>query len=177
MGPDQPDSTSVFVYTSLPPVDLNSTLVAVPEGWTECFVPMAVKERILSTSGFPAPIDHPAPAHCVRESPIAGQGLFAIRSLKAGELLFVERAMMITPKDFKPLNNVDHLQGQALSEATFASTEADLEILFSRMPPEHQKAFMALTNIHEHDGSGPILGRQRTNRYGLEIGNDTSGKR
>lgn len=160
-----------LVYTSMPSIDLGSTLLTEPDGWTECFIPMAIKQLILYTSGFPAPIDRPPPSYCVRESPIAGQGLFATRPLKAGELILVERAMMITPRKLNA-PGVNYLQDGALSQATLASIEADLEILFSRMPPQNQEAFMALTTAFKQDESGPILGRLRTNRYGLEVEND-----
>lgn len=163
--------------TSQPSVPLDATLLSHPDGWSECLIPIFAKRHIISTPGYPAPVPRRrTPVHSIRPSPIGGVGMFATCSLKAGELILAERAMMVTPRhllhanisgdpdDYRKLSAKERLQVACLS------AERQVEALFARMAPENQKAFMTLHNSHENDGSGPLFGRCRTNRYHITFG-------
>ena len=105
--------------------------------------------------------------------------MFATCFLKAGELILAERAMMITPRHFyyKSMwgssENFEvylKLPAEERPQVMYLVAEKQLEVLYNRMVPENQKAFMALYNSHENDGSEPLLGRCRTNCYGVTFG-------
>ena len=47
--------------------------------------------------------------------------------------------------------------------------EQHLELVFNRMDEDRKEAYMALANSHKEDGSGPLLGVQRTNGFGVDL--------
>ncbi|KAF9024825.1 SET domain-containing protein [Hymenopellis radicata] len=161
------DDKGSLISTSQPSVNVSATLQSEPDGWTECLVRPSVKRRILSTPGFPAPLNRVVPpAHRTGPSPSGGLGMFAARPLEAGDLIFAERAIIIVPNgQAQPV--ASHLKGKDLLRAFFLETEKTLEIAYERLLPELQERYMALSNCHENDGSGPILGRLRTNAFGI----------
>ncbi|KAL1660760.1 hypothetical protein GGF50DRAFT_130014 [Schizophyllum commune] len=55
-----------------------------------------------------------------------------------------------------------------LVQAQFGAAERQLERLVARMSPERRAAYNTLTNCHEGDGCGPLMGRFRTNGIGIE---------
>ncbi|KAJ7072827.1 hypothetical protein C8F01DRAFT_1362097 [Mycena amicta] len=69
-------------------------------------------------------------------------------AFRLGELILCERPLLITPHS---LNKFERLA----------------EIAVNRMDEDRRKAFMDLHNSHTEDGSGPIVGRIRTNGVGV----------
>ena len=55
-----------------------------------------------------------------------------------------------------------------LVQAQFKAGERQIERLVAKMSPERRAAYDALTNCHEGDGCGPLMGRFRTNGIGIE---------
>ncbi|KZT41071.1 SET domain-containing protein [Sistotremastrum suecicum HHB10207 ss-3] len=137
---------------------------------TECIFRYSLKEHIFSYPHFPSPIPRPEkPAYEIRESPGKGVGMYALRALSAGELIIAERPMLLGP----PAVNVQLVWRRGFthedkSKVSLLEWEKLLETVFKRMPPENQKAYMELANSHTHDGSGPLLGRFRTNGLGID---------
>ncbi len=131
-----------------------------------------MKKKILSTPGFPAPVERVPLAHRVA----GGLGLFATRPLKVGELIFAERAMIITAAslfNYVQGPGTEHLKGKDYLRAVYLEHEKTLEMAFGRLDPQRKEWFMALHNSHQNDGSGPIMGRVRTNGYQVF---DTTGR-
>jgi hypothetical protein len=47
--------------------------------------------------------------------------------------------------------------------------EEQLQMVFNRMDEDKKLVFMALANSHKEDGTGPLLGVQRMNEFGLDL--------
>lgn len=128
------------------------------------------KFKIVTYPGFPKSLPHPRdPIPCeVLPVPGMGLGLYATRDIEAGELVVAERPLMLVSPVLQDSGAYQEtsLTIDQLAQGMVADTERYLDIVFQRMPPENQAAFMELANSHVHDGSGPLLGRVRsTNLY------------
>ncbi|TFK31444.1 hypothetical protein BDQ12DRAFT_136598 [Crucibulum laeve] len=151
---------------------LDSTYDEEPIGWSECFVTSSVKRQIHETAGFGRAPPQPERVNFrISPTPGMGLGMFATCSLKMGDLILSERPLIVVPvgirADFrKPPGFTD----EQYSQAALFEWEKNLEICVKRMFPENRKAFYALTNSHTEDGSGPVIGRIRTNGFGLGDG-------
>ncbi|KAI5894542.1 SET domain-containing protein [Schizophyllum commune H4-8] len=157
-----------MLWTSFPGrnTDLNSHSAAERrDSWTEAIVDGLTKTEIFTQPGFPHPVERPAiPAH--RIAPVGGKGLgvFATRDIGPGDLIIAERPLLMVPLGVPTAENIPaHFTMQQMIQASLAEWEKALEILVERMLPERREAFMKLANSHTNDGSGPILGRIRTN--------------
>ncbi|EDR10227.1 uncharacterized protein LACBIDRAFT_316887 [Laccaria bicolor S238N-H82] len=178
-------SDYVIVYTTLPPVNLGDTLDDEPDNWTECILAGHIKRQILSTPGFPRPVEKTAGGkvyHRVKPSPFGGLGMFAARPVRTGDLIVAERPLLIAQRGFEMR---DESGSKGLTQAEMIQVymqqwEEQLGIALNRMTDENRKAFMALANSHTEDGSGPILGIVRTNGYevpGLNDGHEDDSTR
>ncbi|KAF9497054.1 SET domain-containing protein [Pleurotus eryngii] len=105
----------------------------------------------------------------IAEVPSKGLGMLATRAIPQGAFIMSERPLLLGPQ-------VQHLDGHNMQftatatarqrqRAIFTEAEKNLRIAFARMDPTNQKAYMALHNAHQSDGSGPITGVMRTNAY------------
>lgn len=95
--------------------------------------------------------------------------MFATRDIAAGDLIVAERPLVIYPTSCSRRSEADLgrlLTKEEQHQVAMSDTEKILEALIARMHPEDKEAFMALPNSHQNDGSGPILGRIRTNGFG-----------
>ncbi|KAJ8080103.1 hypothetical protein PM082_016931 [Marasmius tenuissimus] len=61
---------------------------------------------------------------------------------------------------------------ERILQVALLQAEKRLELLFAGLLKEQQKAYLALHNSHEHDGSGPLLGVLRTNSFGMILGGE-----
>ncbi|KAF9474369.1 SET domain-containing protein [Pholiota conissans] len=133
---------------------------------TEWVTLEATKPRVFNVPGFPKPVPKPnanAPVYEVRTTPEMGMGVFATRNIKAGELIFAERPLLVVPINANMLElNVQPTMG------LYGQYEQILEASVSRMSEVNQVAFRALMNSHTEDGSGLLTGIVRTNGYGEE---------
>ncbi|KAG9219918.1 hypothetical protein CCMSSC00406_0009521 [Pleurotus cornucopiae] len=105
----------------------------------------------------------------IAEVPSKGLGMLATRAIPQGAFIVSERPLLLGAQ-------VQHLDGHNMQftatatarqrqRAIFTEAEKNLRIAFARMDPANQKAYMALHNAHQSDGSGPITGIMRTNAY------------
>ncbi|KAG7094820.1 hypothetical protein E1B28_005633 [Marasmius oreades] len=153
--------------TCQPSVLIGATFSQHPDRWTECLVTPAIKREILSTPGYPKPLNRPpGKRHHITQSPNGGLGVFATVDLKVGDLIFSERAIIISsPKIYQPPNLPAHFTTFQIHQAALCQKEKEIEIVFGRLHPEQREAYMALWNSHKEDGSGPLLGIFRTNAF------------
>ncbi|KAF8876952.1 hypothetical protein BD779DRAFT_127291 [Infundibulicybe gibba] len=157
-------------YISVPPKPDDATLAEYPDGWSECLVSDKIKDEILSTPGFPAPLVHPPKAHRIGPVPGKGLGIFATRDLDMGDLVYVERPLLVIP------SRAAHAKiGTPLDWTKEKSKRATMFVVnqqyyraFERLEPEAQDAFLSLANIHTEDGSWTVHGICRTNGFGIE---------
>lgn len=167
--PDDPDQ---YVCTTQP---ASAASHDSPDGWTECFITARAKALLLAQPGWPAPL--PAlpspPLHVVRTKPERGLALYATRAIPRGALIFAERPLLLVTMGMPKPPCDEGMTREQFIFATLSYAEKLMEQVFSRMTPERQAAYMALKNAHTEDGSGPILGRIRTNGFGVDIGRET----
>jgi len=80
---------------------------------------------------LPALLPSPQPSYELREAPGKGLGLFAQRSIAAGELILVERPLLFTPLWMPPGGRSVELYN----------------VLWSRLDPQAQATVMSLKNV------------------------------
>jgi hypothetical protein len=163
----------LMICTSQPRAD---ALAESLEGWTECYMTGRAKSWLTSQPGWPAPLPAtPRPPICVvRDKPGRGKALFAVRHIARGELILAERPLILTTIAYgggRPRNM--EVNKEVLLQEILRDAEEELRPVFGRLSKAHQKAFMDLKDSHTEDGSGPILGRIRTNGFAADIGNET----
>ncbi|KAJ6589923.1 hypothetical protein DFH09DRAFT_976430 [Mycena vulgaris] len=138
------------------------------EPTTECFFFPGTKEVVMSCPGFPQPLIHPAsPPFRMDPTPGKGVGLFSTRRLKAGDHILTERPLLVAARGVGVAYPAHFTREQYFQHA-LNELEAHFEVAFNRMDPAAKAAFMELTNSHKEDGSGPIVGRVRTNALALD---------
>ncbi|KAJ7647746.1 hypothetical protein FB45DRAFT_1052173 [Roridomyces roridus] len=134
---------------------------------SECFFFHGSKELVVNLPGFPKPLVHPStPAHRMGSTPGKGMGLFSTRALKTGELILTERPLLVAPRGLPTAYPSSFTHEQYLQHSLNELEKAEA-IAVERMRPEDRKAFMALSNCHKEDGSGPVVGIVRTNSLAL----------
>ncbi|KAK1219027.1 hypothetical protein PQX77_018255 [Marasmius sp. AFHP31] len=163
-------SENIIVFTAQPSVLLDATPENTPDWYTLCIVTPAAKRKILSTPGYPQPLNRPPlTRHKIMESPTSGIGMFATVDMELGDLVFSERALlMASPAITKPAYLPAHYTQDQAIQAALYEKERVLEQGFNTMSKESQDAYMKLHNCHLYDGSGPLLGIMRTNSFSME---------
>jgi len=158
---------NMMVYTTIPPNEEDA------DGNTEWIVEGPTKQKVVRAPGFPGPVPKVLgrPSYVIRPTPDMGLGCFATRAIQVGDLVFAERPLLVSPRGLKLLDmdSVSLIQQYGMHKyqmIALAEYEKVLEVAVGRMSDESRKAFMALANNHQEDGSGPILGIIRTNGYG-----------
>lgn len=158
--------------TTLPYVfDENGDLMYPNDGITECLVTGWCKRGIVSTPGFPTSVPtFPVDAYYIADSAGKSRGMFAGRNLHAGDLILAERPLLVTPTGLTDLKKLDTelYTLQQRHQSMLEDTGEFYKPLVGRMEPEFRDAFIALSNCHQFDGSGPIVGRILTNAFGSE---------
>jgi len=93
-----------IICTTLPAVTKEPTLRNYPDGWTHCLISPSAKHAIVNTPGFPQRIVRPPEIrHRIAPAPGRGLGIFAKVDMKAGDLVFSERPLIIaTPTVHTP---------------------------------------------------------------------------
>ncbi|KAF9546662.1 SET domain-containing protein [Agrocybe pediades] len=153
-----------FVFTTIPPK-------RDPAGNnTELLLHGPTKKKVLSTPGFlkPIPIPTGPVSYALRSTPDMGFGCFATRAIKAGDVIFAERPLLLVPMGMHVPNRAQIYERYGTHQGALvalAEWEKMLEVAIARMTEENRNAFMALANNHQEDGSGPIAGIVRTNGY------------
>lgn len=155
---------NLYIYTTVPPIEIGTRREDFPGGWAEAFVSGHVKRMIYNEPGFPRVPLTPTggkKAYRISEAGQKGLGMFATRLIRAGDLILDERPML-----FVPASSLGSQYSQSITQFTaeeqrriiLHEQEKAVKIAFDRMLPQDQEAFMALANSHEHDGSGPLVG-------------------
>lgn len=148
-----------YIYTTVPFVKHDARLEEVPGGFAAVHVTDDVKRAIDNEPGFPRVPLAPTggdKAYRIDEVGKKGSGMLATRLIRAGDLILDERPLMFVPAA-RPLGRrVSPLAD--MRQIALQECEKGLQRSFDMMSPENQKAFMALANCHQHDGSGPLLG-------------------
>ncbi|KAF8876953.1 hypothetical protein BD779DRAFT_1804144 [Infundibulicybe gibba] len=154
---------------TVPPKPDGAALAENPDGWSECLVTNEIKNKILSTQGFPAPLARPPRTHRVGPAPGKGLGIFATHDLDMGDLIHVERPLLVIPSHtgHVKINCPQGWTGEQIERAMGFAWDKQCYRAFERLEPEAQDAFLSLANIHTEDGSGTTRGICRTN--GLEL--------
>ncbi|TFK31211.1 hypothetical protein BDQ12DRAFT_708041 [Crucibulum laeve] len=158
-----------LLYTTIPAQYSNSSYDDEPIGWSECLITGSVKRQIYETPEFGrAPPQSDRVSFRIRPTPDMGLGMFATCSLKMGDLILSERPLIVTPVVARPDVQIPRsFTHEQIRQVILFEWEKNLEICVDRMFPENRKAFYTLANAHTEDGSGPIMGRIRTNGYGV----------
>jgi len=152
----------------LPTTPENASLESYPDGWTECYISGFVKDLITNIPGFPAPLLRPKMvAYEVRQSSeFQGQGLFATRNIKAGDLILSERPLLvypgcpvlILPKAVK----TRHTHAQ-INMINMINEERRMADVVAHMHPDLRARFQSLCNAQS--SSLPITGICLTNGF------------
>ncbi|KAL1717201.1 hypothetical protein EV715DRAFT_264817 [Schizophyllum commune] len=171
-GKNIPLPTFDIVYASFPARKPTPSQAEELDGRCEAIVDSATERLIHATLSARPSIVLPrneTPAYRIAPAEGKGLGMFAARDLQTGDLILAERPLIMapvrlppSPEDF-PDGMPPSVTKRELSQAQFKSLERYLKTLLERMPPERSSAYRALKNIHEGDGSGPLVGRFRTN--------------
>ncbi|KAF8886420.1 hypothetical protein CPB84DRAFT_1787544 [Gymnopilus junonius] len=153
-----------------------------PDGHSEWIVIGPTKAKVLNHPQYPKPVPKPIPAEGadgpafeIRDTPdtAMSKGLFALRDIKVGQLIFAERPLLVSPRNIGLLGATYIPEGRSRDMNTIQAVamyewEKQLEVAVGRMSKENQKAFKELENNHKEDGSGPLLGIVRTNGFSIE---------
>lgn len=170
-GSEPPDDS--YRITTIPPYYSDPP---DPDGETKFIILSGDKKRLFSCPSFltcPVPKAKPNTV-VIKESPTGGLGMFALRDMKYGELLFAERPLLVCPGNASTHSKsgtgwMDQYTREDLVKILCFEWEQQLEWAVNHMQPERKEAYMALANSHTEDGSGPLLGIQRTNGFGLDL--------
>lgn len=161
----------VKIMTSQPwCVNENGKLVDPAGGITECYISGYLKRKIVSTPGIgAAPPVPPEKVYRISEAHGKGLGMYATQDIHAGDLIVAERPLLVVPRNIsstRPGEVPEYLTMHQIHQVMLHDTEQVYTALLERQDPERKEAFMKLANSHRSDGSGPILGRVRTNGFG-----------
>ncbi|KAI0035261.1 hypothetical protein K488DRAFT_83223 [Vararia minispora EC-137] len=153
-------------------IKLPGTLTSDDEhGSAACMLGGRALRRILATPGFPQ--SPPQPSRSVfelREVAGAGLGLFATVDIALGELILCERPLLFSPSWSAFVTFPPEYPLEKIARVTRHEWEKYLAKVLSHIPETRRAKYLALTNSHLHDGSGPLFGIKRTNCWssGLE---------
>ncbi|KAL0062972.1 hypothetical protein AAF712_010103 [Marasmius tenuissimus] len=164
--------SNMIVFTVQPAPSPDATRANHPDWYTMCIITPEIKRKILSTPGYPKPLNRPPqPRHRIAKSPVSGFGMFATADLELGDLVFSERAHLImSPAIYQPANLPAHYTKAQIIQAALYEQEKTIEFGIGKLPKDMQEEYRALHNCHLHDGSGPLLGVLRTNSLCIEPG-------
>ncbi|EMD31234.1 hypothetical protein CERSUDRAFT_60284 [Gelatoporia subvermispora B] len=170
MDPELPGNTSApttinydqYRFAGLPATYFN-TAANDADGVTECILYGGMKEAICAQPDFPKAVPRAlVPAHQIAPSVGAGLGMFATRAIRAHELIFAERPLLLMPAAFWPT------QGRGFDrESMIAHSNEMLKCAIKRMTPANRAAYCALSNSHLRDGSPELFGILRTNGFSV----------
>ncbi|KAF8993259.1 hypothetical protein BDQ17DRAFT_1368609 [Cyathus striatus] len=162
-------SPSALICTRVPPIpDTHNT--------TEVVLYSRTLPGLLAEPGFnerlPPPFEHPLPAYEIRDAPPKGQGMFATRPLDIGELIILERPLMVVPMN-TDLSGIEY----GATVAPMAIYEPMLEVAFNRMSEENQKAYLDLAVSRKNDKRPRLVAIWDTNCFGIgKLGRPCSDK-
>ncbi|KAH8096672.1 hypothetical protein BXZ70DRAFT_1009669 [Cristinia sonorae] len=165
-------SDSSYITTSQPcRYDANGNATGVEGETTECLIRGSIKRIIASTPGIGSPPPRPPSIkYRIVDTHNKGLGVFATEDIAAGELILAERPIMIVPANMPSLRGKElaGMSSSQVKQVELADSEVIAASAVDRLQPHRKEAFFKLANSHLHDGSGPIIGRIRTNGFGQD---------
>ncbi|KAF8987488.1 hypothetical protein BDQ17DRAFT_1289216 [Cyathus striatus] len=169
-------------YASIHPSALVCTRVpsisADAYGTSECVLYSRTNLRLLNTPRFPRSptlFDPLSAPYQIRGTESSGLGIFATHPLKIGDLILVERPLVVIAVK-TDLSSVDECpefvriktkEMEATNETLAGIVDPMLDIVFGRMSREKQDAYLALANIAAGDGTRKLPGIWQTNSFGF----------
>ncbi|KAK7680319.1 hypothetical protein QCA50_016559 [Cerrena zonata] len=140
-GPLRPESVPTFAgddsqtnvfWTTLPPYDS----VGPDEPLTHCLLRVGVKEKILAIPGFPHPLIVPdPPRYKITPIPGAGMGMTATVDIDVGDLIVVERPLIISTQVVAAMGDLPSLHPKEFQR-----------MLVERLNKQSYEDFFALHN-------------------------------
>ncbi|KAJ7747769.1 hypothetical protein B0H16DRAFT_1554505 [Mycena metata] len=170
LAPPEVFEEGTTMYTTQPSVTMDASPAKFPDGWTECLLDPDVKALILATPGFPSPLIRPSSCkYRLSPTPGKGHGLFSTYRIRANDLIICERPLTLVPAWMRiSVRFLREMTDQEKAQMQLYEWEQQLKVLFDRLHPDYQAAFVKLANSHQRDGSGPIAGIMRTNGLGVK---------
>ena len=141
-----------------------------PDGHSEWMVKEGTKDKVIHAPGYPQPVAKtPQINYIIKPTPDMGMGMFATRDIDLGDIILSERPLLVVPEVLAAPGVVidKSYTEQQVQKIMLVQSEKLLEMAFNRMNDQDKKRYMGLMNNHKEDGSGPLMGILRTNRYGL----------
>ena len=143
--------TDPVLITTLP----HNTFPGEPK--TECLLRPQVKDEILAIPGFPKPFITPyPPKHEIKPVKAAGLGVFATTDIEMGDIIIVERPMIISTQLVTARSNLVCHQPLALQHT-----------LIKRLSDADREEFFALSNCKGYTKPN-ISGIADTNAIGID---------
>ncbi|KAF8994400.1 hypothetical protein BDQ17DRAFT_1527848 [Cyathus striatus] len=147
-------------------------------GTSECILYSRNKLHLSNIPNFPrspTPLNHPSEAYQIRNTGSKGLGMFAKRPLKTGDLILVERPLIVIPinTDLSGVNECpDDIRTLSKSvhgaNATLLGLAQPMLVeIMARMSKENQDIYMALANAHSNlkDGTPTLSAIWKTNVF------------
>ncbi|KAF8875771.1 hypothetical protein BD779DRAFT_205238 [Infundibulicybe gibba] len=121
------------------------------------------------------PSGTPPKAHRIGPAPGKGLGIFATRDLDMGDLIYVERPLLVLPScaNHVKIECPQNWSTEQVKRALMFEWDKHCHRAFERLDPGAQEAYLSLANIHADGGCGTTLGICRTNGFGMEELADT----
>ncbi|KAJ6497622.1 hypothetical protein C8R45DRAFT_822965 [Mycena sanguinolenta] len=151
-----------MTYTSIPFASDDDEQVS------ECLFYPGSKEVLMQIPNFPHPMLRvETPAFRVADVSSKGLGLVSTRALKMGDLILDERPLFVCSRGV-PVPVPSTFTQEQIIQYHLQKLEEHYQLSINRMRPKAKAAYMALSNCHKEDGSGPIVGIVRTNGLALQ---------
>lgn len=163
---NRPDN--IYRVISIPPKYVDRT--DDPDGHAECIITSDDQKRLFDCPLFlteRVPQEKPNTI-AIKESATGGLGMFAMRDITYGELLFAERPLLVDPGARSSI--FDPREGRTLEDHlknTSFEKEKQLELALRRMDDDKKAAYMALANSMKEYAL--LSGIQQTNGFGLDL--------
>lgn len=140
-------------------------LTQLKEPSSTCIFRPSTCRKVMNTPGFYTPLPPLNPANVVftKNTPNMGVGLFAKRDIKAHQMVFAERPLLIIPMGVRiPFSEgLSEAEAIKMHDAKFENTLQ--QTLNMAMPKEDVDAFMSLSNCLPN--SPQLYGIARTNAF------------
>ena len=164
-----------------------------PDGHTEFIshIKMPIPKHLTSPGVQLAPVPKTSQKnYIIKNTPNMGKGIFATREIKAYDLVFAERPILITHSGMVPPIYIGGNKGIAgpmsgenarkmgiYSNSFLVAFEAQLQGALDRMKKEDKQMFIDLTHVPTFGKLwGPLARRIQTNSFGIMNLDTTNGK-
>lgn len=148
------DETAPILFTRLPP----SSIARPNDTFTECLLRSEVKDQVLAIPGFPRPFTTPdPPRYKIKPVRGAGMGVFATTDIDVGDVIVVERPLLVSTQLVTSRGN---------SGFSYQQPSEVARMMIERMSETSSEEFYALHNCKGYTRS-TINGLFDTNAIGI----------